>query len=358
MKKLLIALIVLCAALPAAAQDWKAEWDKTVAAANKEGKVVVVMSPTPGRRNFLLTQWKADFPQIELSLTVAPPTFVQQVITERSAGSYLWDVWHSGPNSGHIAVRAGLIDELLPELILPEVKDEKLWGGWDDAFYDKDRKRILALYNDLQSPYYNAKKISPDKAKAMGLKVLLEPELKGKIVWFDPRAAGPGSPFLALLHTVLGEDGVWKLLKEQDPIFVPNLNESAQTMVRGKAIAAIGGQRKQNLQAYTEAGIAIDMRDFGNTPETAFLGMDGGGLGVFNRRPHPNAARVFANWVMTKKILEGISRADQYDARRNDIPPLDANFAVIPGAKYVQAQRVEFDELIVKWQGEIKKLRQ
>jgi ABC-type Fe3+ transport system substrate-binding protein len=85
--------------------------------------------------------------------------------------------------------------------------------------------------------------------------------------------------------------------------------------------------------------------------------MDGGGLGVFTRRPHPNAARVFANWVMTKKISEGISRADQYDARRNDIPPLDPNFAVIPGAKYVQAQRVEHDEMIVKVQAEIKKLR-
>lgn len=358
MKNLIAALIAFCFALPAAAQDWKAEWDKTVAAANKEGKVVVVMSPTPGRRNYLTTQWKADFPQIEMSLSIMPGPFVQQVVTERNAGSFLWDVWHSGPNSGHVAIRAGLIDELKPELILPEVKDEKVWGGWDNAFYDKDKKRILGLYNDLQTPYYNAKAISPDHVKQVGLKVMLEPQYKGKIVWFDPRYAGPGAPFLTLIAHVLGEDGLWKLIKEQDPIFVPNLNESAQAMVRNKAVIAIGGQRKQNLKAYNEAGIATDMRDFGNTPETAYLGTDGGGLGVFTKRPHPNAARVFVNWIMTKKILEGISRADQYDARRSDIPPLDPNFAVIPGKTYIQAQRVEYDEEMRRFQAEIKKIVQ
>lgn len=357
MRKFLAALIAFAFALPAAAQDWKAEWDKTVAAANKEGKVVVVMSPTPGRRNYLLTQWKADFPGIELSLSIMPGPFVQQVVTERNAGSFLWDVWHSGPNSGHVAISAGLIDELPPEFILPEIKDEKVWGGWDNAFYDKDKKRILGLYNDLQTPYYNAKAISPDHIKQVGLKVLLEPQLKGKIVWFDPRYAGPGAPFMVLIGHVLGEDALWKIIKEQDPIFVPNLNESAQAMVRNKAVFAIGGQRKQNLQAYTEAGIAVDMRDLGNTPETAYLGTDGGGLGVFTKRPHPNAARVFVNWIMTKKVLEGISRADKYDARRSDIPPLDPAFAVIPDAHYIQAQRIEYDHEMRGLQAELKKVR-
>ena len=363
MIRIILTLLALVAALPAFAQSpdqvrgWKAEWDKTVAAANKEGKVVVVMSPTPGRRNYLLETWKADYPQIELSLSIGAGTFVQQVVTERNAGSYLWDVFHTGPNSGHVAVQAGLLDELRPELILPEVKDPAIWGGWDNVFYDKDRSRILALYNDLQSPYYNAKSVSPDRVKQVGLKVLLEPQYKGKIVWFDPRAAGPGAPFLALIKHVLGEEGMWKVIVDQDPIFVPNLNESAQAMVRGKAVIAIGGQRKQNLQSYIEAGIAVDMRDFGNTPETAFLGTDGGCVGVFSKRPHPNAARVFVNWLMTKRVSEGISRADKYDARRADIAPMDPEFAVIKGANYVQAQRVEYDQEIRRIQAEIKKRR-
>jgi hypothetical protein len=61
---------------------------------------------------------------------------------------------------------------------------------------------------------------------------------------------------------------------------------------------------------------------------------------------------------MTKRILEGITKADKYDARRSDIPPADPATAAIPGAQYVQAQRVEYDEEIVKIQGELKKLWQ
>ena len=52
------------------------------------------------------------------------------VAIERSAGQYLWDVFDSGPNTGYSAIKAGLLDPLLPELILPEVNDPAVWGGW------------------------------------------------------------------------------------------------------------------------------------------------------------------------------------------------------------------------------------
>ena len=38
------------------AQDWQAEWNRIVAAAKQEGKVVVCMSSSVGRRDFLLKQ--------------------------------------------------------------------------------------------------------------------------------------------------------------------------------------------------------------------------------------------------------------------------------------------------------------
>ena len=73
-----------------------------------------------------------------------------QVTTERAAGKYLGDIWHSGPNFE--VIKAGLLDPLLPELILPENKDESVWGGWNDAYYDDEKKYILGLVTDLESP--------------------------------------------------------------------------------------------------------------------------------------------------------------------------------------------------------------
>ncbi len=188
----------------AAAQsaDWQKTWDETVAAAETEGQVIVCMSPGTARRDFLLNQWKADYPKIDLSLsTVSGSSFVPRVMTERAAGRYLWDVFNSGPATGYTAIRGGLLDPLAPELILPEVKDPAVWGGWDNAFYDTEKKYVLALVADLLAPYYDAKRIPPAEAKSLGLRLLLQPAYKGKIVWYDPRIEGAGATFLVRSST-------------------------------------------------------------------------------------------------------------------------------------------------------------
>src|SRR5205807_8686386 len=97
-----ILLTLCCAIAPAAAQDWRAAWDQTLAAAKKEGSVVVSMSPSPLRRDYLVKQWQEDVPGIALSLSVVVngSSFIPALVTERAAGKDLWDVFHRGPNSG------------------------------------------------------------------------------------------------------------------------------------------------------------------------------------------------------------------------------------------------------------------
>jgi iron(III) transport system substrate-binding protein len=359
MKRILLAIALCFAAFPAAAQDWKAEWDALVAAARKEGKVVVSISPGATRRDFLQSQWTKDFPGIEISIAITRGTqYVPQVVSERAAGSYLWDVFSSGPNTGAALVRAGILDPLRPELFLPEVKDPAVWGGWESAFYDRERKYVLGLFSDLQSPYYDAKKLSPEKVKRLGLKVLMEPELKdGKITWYDPRMLGPGAPYLALLNHVLGEAALWKIAVDQQPTFVSDLRAGTDALARGKTILNFGGNPEEGMRPYREAGMKFDIRPLGNTPETSYLGTDGATLGVFKNRPHPNAARLFVNWVMTKRISEMLQETQGYDTRRQDVPPRNPEFAAVRGATYVEAQKDENDELIHKLQTEIKKRR-
>ena len=358
MRRILVALILCLAAQGARAQAWKAEWDRLVEAASKEGHVVICMSPSVGRRDFLLSAWKADFPQIEMSLSiVSGSAFVPAVVTERNAGRYLWDVFHSGPNSGATAIKAGLLDPLLPEVFVPEAKDEAAWGGWDDAFYDRERKYLLGLSADVQTAYYNAERLKPERAQALGLKVLLEPDMKGKISWFDPRGTGTGAPFMVLVARVLGREAWRKIMVDQDPTFVSSQGASAEAIVRGRAWLAFSGPIEENLRAFKEAGLKFDVRDLGHTPETAYLGTDGASLGVFNKRPHPNAAKLFVNWVMTKRIAEGMAKGSGYDSRRSDVPSVNPDSRAIPGAKYVMAQKDENDDLLRELQAELKTMR-
>ncbi len=341
-----------------AADDWQAEWARTIAAAKKEGAVVVCASSNRSRRDFIIKEWQKAYPEIELSYQVVGGTsFVPATVTERSAGKYLWDVFHNGPPSGLSAIHAGLLDPLIPEFILPEVKDPAVWGGWDKAFYDPEHQYMLGLFSDITAPYYNARKLKPEIAQKLGLKVLLEPEMKGKIYWFDPRVQGPGAPYLALFDHLLGKENLRKILTEQDVVFVANDNEVAAAVVRGRGVIGIANRPGEAFQEYKAAGLDLDIRPFGNGPDAGYRGTGGGTVAVFNKRPHPNAARLFVNWIATRAMGEGLSKAQDLNSARNDVPSLDPRFAAIPGATYLDAQREEYDVLVRQWQQELKTIR-
>ena len=42
-------------------------------------------------------------------------------------------------------------------------------------------------------------------------------------------------------------------------------------------------------------------------------------MALLNRAPHPNAARVFLNWIASREGLEVLSRAYLYATTRNDV---------------------------------------
>lgn len=338
--------------------DWRAQWARTIELANKEGEVTVTASSNRSRRDFIVSEWTKAYPDITISYQVVGGSrFVPTVVTERRAGKFLWDVWHSGPPSGLQALQAGLLDPLLPELILPEVKDPAVWGGWEDACYDPERKYLLGLFNDITSPYYNARALPPEKVARLGLKILLEPEMKGKIYWVDPRLSGPGAPYLALLDRVLGPDLLRRILTQQEPVFVASENDAATAIVRGRGLIALANRPGEALHEFVQAGLDLDIRPIGNGPDVGYRGTGGGTIGVYNQRPHPNAARLFVNWIATREIGVGLSRAQDLNSARRDVPPLDARFAAIPGAAYIDGQREEHDVVVRKWQQELKIIR-
>jgi len=156
---------------------------------------------------------------------------------------------------------------------------------------------------------------------------------------------------------VLGADALRRITVDQQPVFVANIREATDALVRGKAGLVFAGNPEEGMRSYREAGMKFDVRPLGNTPETSYRGTDGATVAVFNKRPHPNAARVFVNWLMSKRIAEEMSAAIEYDSRRTDVAPRNPDFAAIPGAKYVEAQKDENDELIHKLQAELKKAR-
>src|SRR5437868_9973025 len=105
------------AAAPAAPSQ-AAEWDRTVAAARQEGKVVCGCTPFPVVRELLTGAFEQAYPGIQLEYIPAPlPQFPARVEAERAAGQYLWDLYFWGPGPEIYALaHQGVFEPILPAL--------------------------------------------------------------------------------------------------------------------------------------------------------------------------------------------------------------------------------------------------
>ncbi len=335
---LLFAIIPLA---PSHAEDWSAERTKLVAAAEQEGEIDFFSQPNLAARNFIAAAWAKDFPKIKLSITATSGAqIVGRVRLERQSGKFLWDLVMTGSNIGFDMVKEGFVDPFAPELRDPAVNDPKIWGGWDEAYVDTANTYVFSTNLALKSPVYNALKLSPDKVKKEGVRILFDPTLKGKIYWHDPNVPGPGAQFAFYLMRRFSEDEVRRFINEQKPVFVTDQNQVIDALAHGTAWLALGpGNSHALMEPYIKAGVPIDLRKFGNAPELNDITLGGSTIWVMKNRPHPNGTRLFINWLLSKNVQEGFSKATEQNSRRIDVASVaDADGTPVPGAHYVAPQ--------------------
>lgn len=332
----------------AVAQDFKAEWARLVAEAEKEGTLVVYALPNQVTREFMIQEWNKAYPKIPIAATVMQaPQFVVRIRTERSAGKYLWDVAFTGHPAGYILAKEGTLDPIVPELVDPEVNNPAIWGGWEDSLVDEAAQYVFATSAYLGSPYYNALHVAPEKVERLGLRVMLEPEYKGKIVWQDPLIPGAGRTAAFIVHQQLGDGGLKALITDQAAVFVSQHHQVVEAMARGTAWFGLGGALGQELEPYTKAGVKTDhLRMFGRTPDRATMTQGGQTLFIFNKRPHPAASRLFVNWLLGKDFQTRIATFMRQGSRRLDVAQVDPDTTPIRGVKYDAPQRESYSARI------------
>ncbi|MGE5539498.1 MAG: ABC transporter substrate-binding protein [Gemmatimonas sp.] len=307
------------------AKDWKTEWDKTVAAANKEGALVISAPSGQIWREQLMTFNKA-YPNIKLELTpAASRDFWPRVIKEREAGQSLWDFRVGGPDNLVYQVKAmGYMTSVRDMLLLPEVLDDSAWyGGIDGIFLDKEKMYFLgfAIYEE-NIAYYN-KRVLPDPSVA-DLKNIVDPKFAGKISMADPRAGSPLTASGSMLKAY-GEDFLRKLVTQQKPVIVRDPRSQMEWLASGRYPISIGVPTAA-LVEYEKRGISI--ADFVNMagPRTWTQGV--GGIQALKDAPHPNATKVFVNWLLTKDVQTQIMTAVKLNSRRKDVPLGDPESAI------------------------------
>lgn len=120
------------------------DWAKIVDGARKEGALVVSIPASAELRKTLDENFKNKFPGIDLELiTARGPSHAQKILQEKKAKVDYYDLHVAGTSSIIAAgfVKDGLVEPLLPWLVLSEVKEAKHWWG-GHIFADKAQRYV------------------------------------------------------------------------------------------------------------------------------------------------------------------------------------------------------------------------
>ena len=327
-------------AVRAEAQEWKTKWDKILADAKKEGKVAVAGPPGTAYRN-VMRAFEKKYPEIILEYQgFTPSNFTARFSKERQAEQYLWDLYITGPTGFDItAKKAGELDPIKPLLILPEVRDERVWlGGFEKAFLDSEKQYVFAFQAQITPQVHVNREFIPEK-DLNSIKGLLDPKWKGKIAINDPRVDGAGNGRIALWAGQLGEEFVRALLK-QDLGLTRDDRQLADWLARGKYPVAIGIGDTE-IQELQKIGLGLKVEPLGGKLAEAWrLSTGWGAVRLVNKAPHANAAAVFVNWLLSKEGQTAWATIASRPSRRTDVPRV-VGLSPEPGVDYFDIDREE-----------------
>ena len=340
------------AAAPAAAAS--PEWEQTVAAAKKEGKVAVNTFTGQGYGR-VLKLFAQAYPEIKVDHTnLEPVEFSPRLINERKAGVYTWDV-ATMPMSTALQVLkpAGVWDPIRPSIIAADAKNDASWrGGFEAGFLDRD-KRLAYAFTLVRAVgvFVNVDRIKEGELK--GFKDLLAPKWKGKVAISDPRVIGSTFWPLTVARLKLGDGIMKQLLIDQEPVLSRDRNQLTEFMVRGRYPIAIG-LNVLALQDFQAHGVGKNIKTV-LLPEMDYQA-SGSAVWLLNRAPHPNAAKVLINWLLTREAQAAWAKELQTNSRFVGVEPGDPHTIVPTGVTLTQIDSEELLPELVKTQDLAKQL--
>ena len=327
--------------------NWQKDWENSLAAAKKEGQVNIYIYRFEG----LLQDFKKEYPGINVvSVTGRGAELTARIIAERRAGKYIADVYSGGTNGNYNMLYKGkVLDPIKPMLILPEVVDVSKWHGGEHRYADPGSKFIFAyLANPSSSQLsFNTTLVNPKEFKSYW--DVTNPKWKGKIVSLDPRDTGLGATMQFFYYNPeLGAEFVKKFFGGMDMQFAKNFRQMTDWLAQGKFAICMGC--KDSMRAKNQ-GLQLDDFDTTKWKEGSSFSAGGGSLSLLNQAPHPNAARVFINWFLSRKGQIALQKLgdpdDPPNSRRIDVPKDDvpADARLQPGVKYFDVVKPEYGDM-------------
>jgi iron(III) transport system substrate-binding protein len=296
--------------------DWKKEWERNLQEAKKEGRIVVGIPARAELRKALEAVFKPQF-GIEMELlTARGPQNASRIASEYKAGVKYFDAFIGGSGTYESLVYDGMAEPLAPNLILPEVREEKYWWGghiWEDNV--KTNRFLYSFIADAGTGgfWYNSNVAKPEELRS--LDDFLNPKWKGKVGFLDPRTPGSGQSIWSFLWDVKGE-GYLRKLVQQDLFVSRDQRQLADALAKDKLAIALGVSF-YTLEGFITANLPV--KELPKLKEGAPASNGSGVIGIVKHAPHANAAKVFVNWLLGKQGQELYVKVMRQATRRLDV---------------------------------------
>ena len=321
---------------------WQSEWQKTIEAAKKEGQLSLYGGQEITHPD-IVAAFNKEFPFIRVtSASGRAADMLNRIVAERRADKYLADLTASGPNGPRTLYLNKILDPIASTFILPEVTDTSKWYGGKHWYADPENKYIFMFEGTIVTTglSVNTKLVNADEIKSYW--DLLQPKWRGKLLGQDPRGAALLTPVLILYHRAgLGAEFVRRLYTETDITLFRDRRQGTNWLATGKFPIC---HLCREIDKAAQQGLPVVDIPPDRLKEAGTIG--GGGssvLALINRAPHPNAAKVFINWYLSRpgqmvwQNVMNVKEVEASDSMRIDIPKDD----VLPDGKRVAGREYQ-----------------
>lgn len=286
---------------------------KLTEAAKKEGEVVIYGTMSLQDANLLNAKFREKYPYLEVKLNrLGSGKFVPRVLAEGRANKHLADVLQTNSLGLHFLKKEGF----LGQYVSPE-----------DRFYPKQYKEQgywTTTNMNVHVVAYNTKLVLREKLPKT-YEDLLNPVWKGKML------LDGSEHWLALMLQIMGKDKGLRYVRELAKQNIVLRRESsamrAQLIAAGEAPLDIDSSFGP-VNELKKRGAPIDWTTLGPVPVVTSA------HALASRAPHPNAARLYLDFVLSQEgqrhvlgIKRHVARTDLFheqEAIKNlELVPLD-----------------------------------
>lgn len=278
-------------------------------AAETEGSVVIYANTEHAAVEPILADFQAAFPKVRADyIEIKAADLYSRVTSEAAAGALKADVvWSSAMDLQFQMVEDGLAAAYAS----PEKAKIPEWASYDDRIYGVTFEPLVMVYN---SKVVSPEEMPTNRADLAEWLVANRDRMKGKVATYDPERSGLG--FFGVSEDAKNGDALWPLVSAfgaVDAKFYTSTGTMLEKISAGEhaigynivgPYAYLRAERDPNVKVVVPEDYTVVLSRLAMVSEAA---------------PHPNAARVFLDYLLSARGQDVIGNAAHLFAIRPDV---------------------------------------